>query len=409
MFTAEERLLSSELALRVARCRGLLAERLPDAAGLLIFSRLNVYYYMGTLGNGVLWLPREGEAVLMVRKGVERCMLESPLAHIVSFGSFGDIPKLCAAAGSPLPDGANIAVEMGALPWNLANLLQSRLTNCHFVAGDVVLGAARSVKTAWEIAKMRIAGERHRKAVCEILPIRIQPGMTERAIAHSAWQIFFELGHAGPTRMGNFGEECFLGHISAGENGNYPSHFNGPLGLKGEHPAAPFMGNAHSVWQPGTPLSVDIGFVYEGYNTDKTQLYWAGPQSSIPDAVRRAHDASVDIQRRAAEALIPGAIPSHIWESAQARATTLGVGEGFMGLGANKVRFLGHGIGLVIDELPVLAPRFDAPLEAGMTIAIEPKIGIAGVGMVGVENTFLLTESGAVSLTGNNPDMICIE
>ena len=409
MFTAEERLSSSELALRQARCRALLAERLPDAAGLLIFSRLNIYYYTGTLGSGALWLPREGEPVLMVRKGIERCVLESPLAHIAAFASFGDIPKLCAAAGSPLPQGAPIATEMGALPWSLANLLQSRLTGCTFVAGDGVLANARSVKTEWEIAKMRIGGERHRKALCEMLPARIKPGMTERAIAHIAWQIFFELGHCGPTRMGNFGEECFLGHIAAGENGNYPSHFNGPLGLKGEHPAAPFMGNAHSVWEPGTPLSVDIGFAYEGYNTDKTQLYWGGPAMTIPAEVRRMHEAAVDIQLRAAAALRPGGIPSKIWDDACKHADELGVSEGFMGLGENKVRFLGHGIGLVVDESPVLAPRFDAPLEAGMIIAIEPKIGIPGIGMVGVENTFLVTAAGGESLTGNNPDMICVE
>jgi len=80
-----------------------------------------------------------------------------------------------------------------------------------------------------------------------------------------------------------------------------------------------------------------------------------------------------------------------------------------MGLGGNKVSFIGHGIGLVIDSWPVLAKGFDEPFEAGMTMAVEPKTGIEGVGMVGVENTFEVTESGGVCLTGGDYGIVCVE
>ncbi|MDE7064292.1 MAG: M24 family metallopeptidase, partial [Desulfovibrionaceae bacterium] len=138
-------------------------------------------------------------------------------------------------------------------------------------------------------------------------------------------------------------------------------------------------------------------------------LYWSGAASTIPDVVRRAQDAALEMQQRAAEALKVGAIPSVIWKDACERARQLGVAEGFMGLGGNKVTFLGHGIGLVIDEYPVLANRFDEPLEEGMVIAIEPKIGLSGIGMVGVENTFEVTERGGRCITGTRHDMLCIE
>lgn len=407
MFTAVEQLACEEMERRQARCRMILASVAPDAGGILVFSRLNIYYLTGTWGGGVLWFPLEGAPVLCVRRGVSRCRLESPLKHMCSFISYGEIPALCAEAGSPLT--TVLAAEMGALPWSLANLLQTRLKGYAFRAGDRALALARAVKTPWELRKLRLAGQRHDAAVCDVLPGILRPGMTEREIAVAAWKVFFHYGHGGMNRMGNHGEDVFLGHIAAGENGNYPSHFNGPLGLKGEHPAIPFMGSPSSVWERHSPLALDIGFVLEGYHTDKTQLYWSGAASTIPDVVRRAQDAALEMQQRAAEALKVGAIPSVIWKDACERARQLGVAEGFMGLGGNKVTFLGHGIGLVIDEYPVLANRFDEPLEEGMVIAIEPKIGLSGIGMVGVENTFEVTERGGRCITGTRHDMLCIE
>lgn len=407
MYTAIEVLSSQELDLRQQSVRKHLRTIAPDATGLLVFSRVDIYYLSGTLGNGILWLPQEGEAVLMVRKGLERCQLESPLTHIVPFKSYSDLPALCAACGSGLQ--GRVAAQMSALPWSLATMLQTRLPGCTFVPGDQALVLARSVKSPWELQKMRLAGARHHDALTRILPPLLHPGMTEREIAHVSWQVFFQQGHGGQNRLGNYGEDVFLGHIAAGNNGNYPSHFNGPLGLKGEHPAIPFMGYAGSVWQNHSPLALDIGFVLEGYHTDKTQLYWAGSPASLPDALRRAQDACLRIQRVAAEALRPGAIPSQIWQQARQQAAADGFEEGFMGLGGNKVQFLGHGIGLVIDEYPVLASRFDAPLQEGMVLAIEPKIGIDGCGMVGAEDTFVVTPSGGQCITGSPQDIICIE
>jgi len=67
---------------------------------------------------------------------------------------------------------------------------------------------------------------------------------------------------------------------------------------------------------------------------------------------------------------------------------------------------LGHGIGLVVDEWPVIAEGFDEPLEQNMALAIEPKKGMPGVGMVGIENTFLVTTQGGRGLTGESPGLI---
>jgi len=197
--------------------------------------------------------------------------------------------------------------------------------------------------------------------------------------------------------------------VAAGDSANYPSVFNGPVGLRGEHPAVPFMGNAGKLWNLGEPLACDIGFCLEGYVTDKTQVYWAGPQSSVPDAARVGHDFCVEVQQLLADNMVPGALPDDLYRQIMELTAARGLEEGFMALGGNKVSFLGHGIGLVIDEFPAIAAKIKVPLEEGMTLALEPKFGIPGLGMVGVENTFEVTASGAVCITGDEFELVCVE
>lgn len=407
MFEAIAVVPRSELEVRWAKCRKQLVQTAPAAGGLLVFSRINLYYLTGTFGQGVLWLPLSGEPVLLIRKGVERARLESEIRNVVGFKSYSELPGLCRDAGHPLSKVA--AAEKAGLSWQLGELLSNRLKGHEFLAGDAAIALARAVKSEWELSIMRLCGERHHRALHDVMPGLLRAGQSEREISHLAWQVFFEHGHMGHMRMGAFGEEIFLGHIAAGDSGNYPSSFNGPLGLRGEHPSLPFMGYAGRVWRPGEPLSMDIGFSLEGYCTDKTQVYWSGRKGSIPAEVASAHSFCVDIQAWICERLRPGTTPAELYGHSVREAGRLGFAEGFMGLGENKVPFLGHGIGLAIDGYPPIAKGFDAPLEVGMVLAVEPKHGIPGVGMVGVENTFEVTESGGRCLTGERYDIVCVE
>jgi Xaa-Pro aminopeptidase len=406
MFESLETLPVAESAERIASCLRHLEEVAPEAGGLFVFSRLNIYYFTGVMASGVLWLPRGGEPVLMMRRGLERARLESPLEHILPFRSYKDLPSVAAEAGSPLPE--MVACEMGGLPWHLGQMLAARLPESKLVQGDFAIARTRSVKSQWELAKLRLAGARHHKALHEMLPERLAPGMNERDISLKCWDVFYELGHHGVMRMNTFGEEIFLGHVAAGDSGNYPSIFDGPLGLRGQHPAAAQMGYAGQVWREGDVLACDVGFSLEGYATDKTQVYFAGRKSDIPRQARAAQDFCIEVQAWLADHLRPGEIPSRLWAHVSEWATEAGFGEGFMALAPNTVRFAGHGIGLAIDEYPVIAKGFDAPFEAGMVMALEPKIGIEGYGMVGVENTFEVTEAGGACLTGDEYDIVCV-
>lgn len=406
MFEALNVIPRPELESRWAKVRRFLAETAPEAGGVLAFSRLNIYYLAGTLGTGCFWLPIEGAPLLLVRKGAHRAALESPTLRTATYKSFKDLEGLAKEAGAPFSQ--VLAAEVTALSWQLGQMLSERLPGRRFLAGNLALNLAQSLKSEYELSILRLAGERHHQALHDVLPQLLRPGMNEREISHLSWQVFFTMGHQGLMRMSAFGEEIFLGHVAAGDSGNYPSAYNGPVGVRGEHPALPYMGYAGKVWNLGQPLTLDIGFALEGYCTDKTQMFWTGRESEIPEAARSGHAFCMDVQAWAAENLRPGSVPSKIWSHCRDWAEKAGFGDGFMGLGENKVPFLGHGIGLAIDGYPAIARGFDRPIEEGMVFALEPKFGIPGLGMVGVENTFEVTASGGACLTGDDYRMICI-
>ena len=80
-----------------------------------------------------------------------------------------------------------------------------------------------------------------------------------------------------------------------------------------------------------------------------------------------------------------------------------------MGFGGRTVKFLGHGIGLQVDETPVLAEGFDDPIEEGMALAVEPKKGVAGIGLLGVEDTYIVGKTETRPVTGGGRDIIVVE
>jgi len=406
MFEALDTIPQEELEARQERCRRLLASELPAAGGLMVFSRLSVYWFSGHWANGLFWLPLEGEPVLFVRKGEERARLESGIKSIQPFRSISEIPEKLTEMGTNLPE--TIAAEMTGVSWLIGRNVTERLGGYQLLSGDSVLGKARSVKSQWELAKIRLAGQRHDLLLRERLPENIEAGMSELEVAVQAWHEAFNLGHQGVIRMSGEGEELFLGVFSAGDSGNYPVVFSGPVGYRGVHPAVPQMGYSGKVWQEKELLIVDTVFSLEGYHTDKCQVYFAGNSDEIAKQAREAMAFCLDVEAAVSEMLQPGRTPREIYEYCQREARRYGFEEGFMGLKGNKVPFVGHGIGLEVDEWPPLAAKFEDPLEENMVLALEPKVGIPDLGMVGVENTFRVGVTGGECLTGRNHDVICM-
>ena len=361
---ALETLPLAECEARHARVRKLLARLQPEAHGLLLSDKVHIYYLTGCLGTGLFWLPREGEPVLLLRKGVERARVESPLSHILPFVSYREI----------------------------------------------------SVKSPFEQERMRTCGEIHAEVYDLVLPELFEAGMSEQELACVYISEVMARGCDGMCRMRSHGEEMFFGYASTGTSGLYPTPYNGPLGCRGLHPAVPFLGSRDRVWEKNQCLSLDMGcqkYGYRcqkyGYHTDRTQVYWSGHLSTIPAKLASAQKICRDILCSTLELMRPGVTPQELWSNALQMAKKNNVRESFMGLGRDQVPFLGHGIGLALDEWPALARSFNEPLAEGMAIALEPKISVPGMGMVGIEHTYLVQADGPEPLTGTQMDIICLE
>ena len=157
-----------ELNFRWDRCRTLLQRFIPQAQGILVFSRLNIYYLSGSFVSGVLWLPLDGEPILFCRRGVERAKIESPLKNIYNFKSYGDINVIVKESGNPLPK--VVAAEMNGLSWALSQSLTKHLADQQFVSADKIIGMSRAKKSKWELNILREAGSRHARCLTELLP-----------------------------------------------------------------------------------------------------------------------------------------------------------------------------------------------------------------------------------------------
>jgi len=249
---------------------------------------------------------------------------------------------------------------------------------------------------------MEQAGEIHREVLEECVPTLLKEGIDEASLTCELFSLMVEKGHQGIIRFGMF-NEMLLGQIGFGTNSIYPTCINSPGGIYGLHPSTPLMGSRDRRLASGDLVNIDIGCGVKGYQTDKTMTYMFG--GPIPEDAISIHMRCVEIQDAIASRLVPGAIPSEIYRDVVNDLEPAFL-ENFMGFGKHRVNFLGHGIGLWIDEFPVIAEGFDEPLQEGMILALEPKKGIPDVGLVGIENTFMVTSGGGRSITGTSKGLI---
>jgi Xaa-Pro aminopeptidase len=150
---------------------------------------------------------------------------------------------------------------------------------------------------------------------------------------------------------------------------------------------------------------LDYMFAYNGYLSDHTRIYSLG---ALPAQLTEAHAAMLELQQLIKKEASAGVQSGEIYELALAKTKELGYEDHFMGAGGERVRFVGHGIGLEVDEFPFLAAGQKLELQPGMTIALEPKLVFPGQGVVGIENTHVVTEDGLEQLSSYPENIIVI-
>ena len=386
----------TELDDRLKRFRARMDTVQPGWEMVAITGKIPLYYFTGTMPDGLLLIPQDGDAVFWVRQSFEQAARESLFPNIRRMRSYRDIAEEMRIFPS------TVYIETEQVPVAQLQRIQKHLPFRNVKAVDEHIGAVRAKKSPYELALMERAGEIHRHVLEDLVPGMLTEGIDEVTFTCDLYSVMVKEGHQGIIRFGMF-NEMLLGQIGFGTSSISPTCVDTPGGISGTHPSVPLMGCRNRLLKKGDLVVIDIGCGYNGYQTDKTVSYMFG--KPLPDAAIQEHFRCVEIQDTMASMLKPGAIPSEIYRAIMAGLEPAFL-PNFMGFGDHRVNFLGHGIGLWIDETPVIAVGFDEPLEEGMVFALEPKKGIPDIGLVGIENTFVVTPQGGRSLTGKSKGLV---
>ncbi|MFB6341714.1 M24 family metallopeptidase [Saccharicrinis sp. FJH62] len=390
----------TELERRMESFRRIMSRNYPDWQTAVIFSKINLLYFTGSMPEGMLIIERENGATLWARRSYDRTVQESEFRNIKPMNSYRD------AAQTYQQLSEEVYLETEYVPLAMFQRFQKHFLFKTFKSLDFQIAMTRAVKSDWELAYMEKAGAIHQRVSEELVPGLLREGMTEADLAGELYQVMVREGHQGTARFAMHDTEIIVAQLGFGDNSLYPTNFDGPGGNRGLSAAVPGLGSRTRKLKKGDLVFVDMGMGVNGYHSDKTMTYMFG--KSLPDEVIADHQLCVDIQNRVAEMLKPGNTPEQIYESIM-ESLSPEFQRNFMGYGNRQVKFLGHGIGLTVDELPVLAKGFKDPLKENMVFAVEPKKGIEGIGMVGIENTFVVTPVGGRCITGTNPGLILVE
>ncbi len=372
----------SEVRGRIAALQDQLRSAQLDAAWIL--QPADLYYFTRTAQQGLLVVPADGEPLLRVRKSVDRARAEScfPAEPLPSYRHW---PGMLAERGIA---SSAVGLELDVLPAGEYLRMVKEFPETRFADTTPAIRRIRQVKSAYEIACLEEAGRRLARAL-EHLRRTVKPGMDERAITAEMEGALRRSGDPGHVRVRNWRAEVVNGVTAAGVSAAHPVAFDGPVGSVGGHPALP-TGPGSRALRPGEPLVVDVVASAGGYLVDVTRVFVAGEP---PERFRRGHAFVRELLAWLEARLVAGAVPADLYNEAAARAEAAGYGDVFMNRGGSKVSFIGHGIGLELDEWPVLADGWTDPLRPGMAVAVEPKL-IFDDGGVGLENTYVIQESG---------------
>jgi Xaa-Pro aminopeptidase/phosphoglycolate phosphatase-like HAD superfamily hydrolase len=360
---------------------------------LLVSDNANKFYLTGRVFSGYIYLttadkgmtcfvtrnlPLTGERVFAIRKPEQ--MLE-------------------VIEREKLPMPGNTALEINQTSWATVQRLAAALGVEKFGNADTVLMQARSVKTDFEIKLIEECGMKHDRVYSRV-PGMYRPGMTDIELQIEIERVSRLEGSIGIMRCTGDDLEINMGNVITGDNADCPSPYDFAMGGGGR--ASLPVGGDGTMIRPGTSVMVDTNGVFNGYMTDMTRTFSLG---KLPELALKAHQLSIDICKEIARLGVPGAECKELYNRAEQMAAEAGMSEYFMGH-TTHAGFVGHGMGVAVNEQPVLAPRSKSVLTVGNVIALEPKFVIPHVGAVGVENTYVVTDEGMRCLTHSPEEII---
>lgn len=387
-----------ELEHRISRLQALMAKDGLEA--VLVLQNADLFYFAGTVQSGCLYVPVAGEALYLVRKEFGRARMESGLREVVPFSSMKEIPGILADYGYPLP--ARIGMELDVLPVNLFERYRAVFPGAGVCDATPLIRHVRMIKSKYEIHILQDAAvqvDRVNRRAREV----IREGMTDLELAAELEFTARKEGHQGLVRMRMFNSELFYAHVFSGVDSAVPSYVDTPLGGVGLNPSFG-QGAGLKRIERNEPIIVDFAGCVDGYLVDQTRVFSLG---GISGRLERAYHDMLRIQERMVELVAPGVPWGAVYDACLSLAVELGYADSFMGNKGAQVSFIGHGVGIEIDEFPFIARGFnEMTFEPGMAFAFEPKVVIPGEGAIGIENTFYLSHfEGLRQLTCSDQEL----
>ncbi|GAB4245996.1 MAG: Xaa-Pro peptidase family protein [Thermoleophilia bacterium] len=377
-----------ELKTRMARFQEGLRRAGIDVA--LIVQNADLYYLAGTVQQSHLFVPAEGDPLFLVRRDPQRAAEETPLAvePLTSSKTLGGVLERLGLTPS-----ATLGLELDVLPARHYLRYRRMYPEAELVDCSAVLLDQRAIKSDWELQVLEECARLAEDSLAQTAA-RIEEGMTEIEVSGILEGTMRRLGHQGLVRFRAFNQEMLQAHVFAGPGAGRSTYMDGPLGGQGLGPAVS-QGASRRVIRRGEAIVIDFPGTKDGYLVDQTRTLCVGP---LPADLKEAYAACLDIEQLVQETARAGVACGEVYEAAVRRAQELGYGSGFMGYPA-PVRFIGHGVGIELDELPVLVQGSDRVLATGNVVAVEPKVVLPDRGTVGVENTWVVGPEGLRRIT----------
>ena len=394
----------TELAARQTRLADMLAE--AQVPGALIQHPVDLYYYGGGRQDGSLFIPAKGAGgsveaggdgpVAFVRRSFKRAVWEAGgdnAPHLVKafprLSTFAETLRGMGVNGAP-------ALQFGEAPGSFTARFASALSSLGECSDATsIIHRQREVKSDWEIEQMDI-GASVQIRMFEAVQAVGGEGISELDMVAAAEAVSRSEGFGGNVQMRRYPLQCDRGVIVAGRAGGIPSFFDSAVGGTGPHPLSG-MGSGFTRVKKGDPVLVDLVHAHRGYMVDATRMFVSG---QLDEVWQQRLDDMIAVKEEVVDVLDQGLPCSQAWEQGHGLAVELGYGDHLMGTKPDQSRFLGHSIGLQLDESPVVAAGFDRPLPVGGTMAIEPKV-VYAEGSVGSEDTWIRDEEGMRPITAD--------
>ena len=376
--------LSKDLLIRQQRLQSTMQSM--NIEGCILTTAVNVFYMTGMVYNGYYYLPIEGQPVHFVKRPED-----VSFDNTIYIRKPEQITDELKNLGNSIPQ--SVLIETDVISFGECSRLLNTFGLKEAANASTLMRKVRSVKTEFELEQVRLCARKH-EAVYKMIPSVYKDGMTDIEFQIEIERLMRLHGSLGLFRSYGENMDIYMGSLLTGENAEAPSPFDFALGGAGTSPILPLGASGQKI-KKGNTIMVDMAGNYTPWMTDMTRVFSVG---KTLDLAYRAHQVSIEISNKVMDIAKPGVSCAELYNIAMEAVVKNNLEPYFMGT-KQQAKFVGHGVGLEINEPPVLTPRSKELLEPNIVFALEPKFVIPEVGAVGIENTYLVTLDGLEKLT----------